>query len=269
MGYLEKLFLGTMVMFLSIVLFFFGMYFDLYEMLLGTSKQTDPLLSVGEFAYTRAAMERVARPIEIMPHSASNSEFGLPGSATELARLYTFTPPKMTPQETIGWWRERLKAKGLEGELLDMEALGHDREAHGELMVRVGALNRAKDHETAAAAIEEALRSLDARNLLVMRDLLLALAEAYNLAGKKEELERTSARLAEVAERVLAIRARAPGGREYSAAAAEAAREKDSPSKPPPLDDAARADMKARLLKAREEGKITAEEMEQMLEQLK
>lgn len=268
MNYLEKVFLGTMLLFLTIVLFFFGLYFDLYEMLWGAVKESEPLLSAGEFAYTRAAMERAARPIEIMPESLGNSYFGLPGSAEELSRLYDFMPPRPGPQAVVGWWRERLKSEGMiDGDLLEMEALGHDREAYGELMVRVNALARARDLETAAMALEEGLRAVEPRNLYVQQDMLLRLIEIYRLAGKDREAEQAARKLSEVAEQILTVKARAMNSAEMSSRAQEIVRERTAP--PGATDEKAKTELKARLLRAFDEGKIDRAQLDRMLEQIK
>ncbi|MBI4870826.1 MAG: hypothetical protein HY814_04585 [Candidatus Riflebacteria bacterium] len=268
MAYLERLFLGTMVAFMVIVVFFFGMYFDLYEMLAGGARASEPLLSAGEFAYTRAAMERVARPVEIVSRSYGNSDFHVPASAEELAQMYDFRRPRLPAREVVSWWRERLKGQGMpEGDLLEMEALGHDRESYGETMARVLPLMQSKDYVTASEFLEEAVRTADPRNLYVLRDLLARLVEAYHMMGEKAGAERAARQLSEVAEKILVIRAKCTSSTELTQAAAEVAQERQGTAKG--IEDATKSELKARLLKAFEEGKISRAEMDGMLEQLK
>jgi predicted nucleic acid-binding protein len=257
-----------MLLFIALVLGMFGYYFDVYEMLLGSVRENEPLLSVGEFAYTRSAMERIARPVEITSRTYSNSDFNLPRTAGELAQLYNFLPPRAGSRAVVAWWRERLKSQGMtDADLLEVEALGHDREAYGETMARVLALIRDQDFETAANLLEDALRASDPRNLLVQQDLLLRLVEAYHLAGRKPDAGRAASQLSEVAEKLLNIRSRALNDAELGRAAVAVAAERDAPEAS--LDDAAKTEMKMRLLKAFDEGKLSRAEMDAILAELK
>ena len=268
MGYLERLFLITMLLFIGIVLAMFGYYFDVYEMLLGAVRENEPLLSVGEFAYTRSAMERIARPIEIVSRSYSNSDYNLPRTAGELSQLYNFLPPRAGSRAVVAWWKDRLKSQGMtDGDLLELESLGHDREAYGETMGRVLALFRDKDYETAANLLEDAVRAGDPRNLLVLQDLLLRLVEVYHLAGRKPDAVQAARQLSEVAEKILNIRSRALNDAELGRAASAVAAERDGAEAT--LDDTAKAQMKTRLLKAFDEGKISRAEMDTMLSELR
>lgn len=273
MGYLERIFLGTMALFFFFILFLFGLYFDLENVWRGGVQAEEPAFALGEWVHTREAIERAARPMEVFSRSFGNSSFGVPASEGELLDLFDFLPPEGTREETLAFWRRTLLAQGVpEGPALELEVLGHDRELYTLYVLRLEEALRDDDLELAEAILEEALRAVDRKNLYVQRDLLYRQVEVRARLGRMEEASASARRLQTVLARILEIRLEARSDAEVILALDQLRQGEDKLDTPFVTNarevEARKTELKARLLRAREEGQVSESDTRAILERI-
>lgn len=214
MDSLEKLFLSCLVLFGMFILFLFGLYFDLGDMLASTFHRDERAATdIGITDRLIEKMEEHARPREIMPMHLDIPRFASQDdtSGDETARLamralgYAVAP--MNGKQIMQLKRASMLASGVQREeVLDMESLAADREEPSRVMREAQRLAGEKRFVEAAKVLQDAIGQTNPKNLLVLRDYLALQVQVY-LDGRQVDKAKESARkLYEMLDRVMAIR---------------------------------------------------------------
>ena len=211
MDSLEKLFLSCLVLFGMFILFLFGLYFDLGDMLASSLHRDERnATGVGITDHLIEKMEEHARPHEIMP-TALEVPRGGGGDGDEMARqamraLGRVTPP-MSGKTIIQLKRSSLLAQGIQREeILDMESLAADREEPSRVTREVYRLAAEKKYAEAARALQEAINHTDPKNLIVLRDYLGLQVQVYMDGHEVERAKESARKLYDMLDRMMAIR---------------------------------------------------------------
>ena len=291
MDSLEKLFLSCLVLFGMFILFLFGLYFDLGDML-ASSFHHDERAATGVGITDRLIerMEEHARPHEIMPTELNMPTFvtmddrlGNDETARQAMRALGRCVAPMTGKQVSQLKRQSLVAAGIQREeIIEMESLAADREEPSNVMRRATQLAGEKRFADAARELQTAIQATNPKNLLVLRDYLNLQVQVY-LDGKQVDKAKESARkLYEMLDRIVAVRTLEGPKPEIEQEIVMLKTEKErldsmyqdlqkrseETGSPVGLTASEKAQMKDSLTRARSEGKMTEEEFQRAIKEL-
>lgn len=214
MDSLEKLFLSCLVLFGMFILFLFGLYFDLGDMLASSFHRDEHAATdIGVTDRLIEKMEERNRPREIMPthldipRFASLDERSGDETARQAMRALGRVMAPMSGKQIIQLKRQSMLASGVQREeVIEMESLAADREELSKVMREAHRLAGEKRFAEAAKALQDAMGQTNPKNLLVLRDYLGLQVQVY-LDGRQVDKAKESARkLYEMLDRIVAIR---------------------------------------------------------------
>lgn len=226
MGYLERLFVGTMLLTGLLILFFFGLYFDLGDMVAGSFGTTPTLRTGMELDHIREGRRRgyeTERPTgAALPPPAPLQGRPRPSSPVDYGR-FVHRSPAISPEVLLDREVRRLQRQGfVNEEFIQMRAIYEVDRSLVPIFDRYDQLIASGDTEGAIAELLAAREALDKKNLLGLRDILQYLGQAYVLAGKDGDASANLKELMDLQERILAIEQQAElhqdaAGKEYAA----------------------------------------------------
>lgn len=215
MDSLEKLFLSCLVLFGMFILFLFGLYFDLGDMLASTFHRDErSATGVGITDRLIDKMEEHARVREIMPghleiprFASMDDSMGAEEMAKSAMRALGRGNPPMTGEMIMKLKRASLVASGVQREeVLEMETLAADREASSKVMREATRLAGEKRFAEAANKLQEAIGQTSPKNILVLRDYLNLQVQLYLDAKQVDKAKEAARKLYEVLDRIVAVR---------------------------------------------------------------
>lgn len=210
MGDLEKIFIGTMILTGLLILFLFGLYFDIGDIVAGTFKGHTPSFGqdLDQIRRARAGsfLDEAPAPRASLPRTSSAPRESRPIDY----RRYIVPRPPVSQAVLFDREVRRLQRKGfIDEEYIRMKALY---EVDRSLVAALDGFDRhmdAEDYDGAIAALLEALEHIDPGNHLARRDLQRHLYQAYILSGKDAEATRSLSELTLLHEKIVAIEERA------------------------------------------------------------
>jgi hypothetical protein len=214
MDSLEKLFVSCLVLFGLFILFLFGLYFDLGDMVTASLSRGElAATSIGHTHDLISEMEWRARPREILPtalgssHPRGGEVFDGAEMERSVLKANRRTPGTITGKDMVAWKRKQLVRAGVASEaLLDMEALAEDRDEYRRVMAEVDRLTADRRPAEAARVLAEAVGQHDPKNVIVLKDYLTRLVQLHLEARQVEKAKEVSRRLYESLDKILAIR---------------------------------------------------------------
>lgn len=213
MGYLERLFLGTMVLTALLILFLFGLYFDFGAMFAGTLRGGS--LSLGQEQDASRQRRRL-----VYDKGQRQTDRGGPLTSTRtrprkaegrppFERILA-PPPAVSKQTLVDREVRRMRRRGYTDEqYIQMKAFYNVDRSLIPILDEYDKLIEAKDYDGAVALIRRALEDMATENLMQRRDLLQYLGNALVLAGKDEEARKNMLELTTAQERVLQLEQKA------------------------------------------------------------
>jgi hypothetical protein len=211
MGDLEKVFVGTMMLTGMLILFLFGLYFDLGDIVAGTFGGHAPSFGqdLGQIRRARSGsfLDEEAAPKAKLPTVSS----GTPRVARTIDYQRFVVPrPPIPPAVLFDREMRRLQRKGfVDEQYMRMKAIYEVDRSVVATLDRFDRHMDSEDYEGAIQALLEALEHLDPANHLARRDLVRHLYQAYILAGKDAEATKALSQLTTLHEKVVAIEERA------------------------------------------------------------
>lgn len=294
MDSLEKLFVSCLVLFGLFILFLFGLYFDLGDIVAGMLHRDEKgATGVGLTDELIRQMEWKARPREVMPthliDSADLQNFsGADDASMEYSVMHAYCglPRAMTGREKVQVRRKQLVQQGFtREEFLEMESLGEDRDEFQRTIIEVDQLAAGKHYAEAAKLLGTTIEQANPKNLLLLRDGLRYQMQLFLDAKQFDRAKETSRRLYDVLDRILTIKGvaypedqRQGLDKTLAELKAEKARLDEiyqdfqkrtaETGSPTGITADEKAQMKEALTKARQEGKITDEEYKRTVKEL-
>lgn len=290
MDSLEKLFLSCLTLFGMFILFLFGLYFDIGEMLASTIQRDDRTATgIAMNASMIDTAEERGRPRELMPTALSIPSSGggdlqdrAEAEHAVLRRLgVTYTKP--TAKQMVTTRREELKSQGVtREEVLELESLAADFEEPARILGDARRLAEQKRFAEAAKMLADALAATNAKNLLVQRDYLNLLVQMQLELKQVDAAKETARRQYEVLERIVMIRNLEGGHAGLQAEAERLRAEKErldhlyqdlqkrteETGSPMGLTPKEKADIRDAITKARSEGKMSEDDYQRALKEL-
>ncbi len=177
---LEKIFLGTIMLFACVILALFSLYFDVADMFKGGLESSSGF-TMGMHEHQEDGERRRGASIEIMPSDGlGNSKLGVPSS---WAGFVGYAYSGSVRNEKATFLRSRKKAlrkKGIRNEeLLNMLAKSEYRMAIRRHMQDVDVAIRQQDYEGAIRTLKEAIQKTDRENFLLLSEYYSRLREVY------------------------------------------------------------------------------------------
>lgn len=215
MDSLEKLFLSCLTLFGMFILFLFGLYFDLGDML-ASSLHRDERNATGVGITDRLIekMEEHARPREIMPtmldipRGNGGYDSGGDETAKQAMRALGRTQAPISGKMVQNMKRAALMASGVQREeIIEMEALGADREESSRIVNEARSLMGQKRFADAARMLGEAMQQTNPKNLIALREYMQLQVQAYLDNRQVDKAKEAARKLYEMLDRMLAIRA--------------------------------------------------------------
>lgn len=213
MGYLERIFLGTMLLTALLILFLFGLYFDVGGMVAGTFQGRQ--LGFGQDLEAVRSRRRIAysdedkRQDNTPRTSFATGPRARPSSPVNYDR-FVRRRPSVQKEVLVDREVRRLKRKGhTDEEYIRMTALYEVDHSLVPIFDDYDRLVDAEDYEAAIDILREARKHVDPENPLALRDILQYLGQAYILAGQDEEARKNLEELMSLQERILEIEKRA------------------------------------------------------------
>lgn len=217
MGYLEKIFLGCMALFALFILFIFGLYFDLGEMFRGGMDRSGTLTRGAAVDRVVDRLETVARSAPAVEERARSGRRSLrsapsfPSTRTAVRARWEriFKPPTPSLADRVEKHRRFLVKQGfVSKDFIEMEALAQNRTVPDRVIPRVRRLLADGDFEGATAALEQALTEVEPANLKIRQELIAQLAEIQFMAGDLEGAQKYTALNNDALGRILDVQSR-------------------------------------------------------------
>ncbi len=299
MGYLEKVFLGSLLLFALIILFMFGLYFDLGSMLQGSLRKGSSSTGARGYGSSLERLERESVDPEIRvrrtsaPSYVTRAAVSYDTQAAEAnfaaiyARVSTVQPPP-TLEERQEFKRKQLRDKGYGDPYIEMELGRMNKRPVEEAHDRADELMKQGLYDDAEAMLLELMSELEPGDLMTMQRYNMKLQEVYFESGQLDKYRSRMQEIFALEERILALQAASPdmndkwdseavklrqqelaqkrsefGGwfQEYSAYAQETGGKAQ-------LTDSMRSRVKAELLRGKEAGKVSPEDLASALAEL-
>lgn len=214
MGQLERLFLGSLVLTGLFILFLFGLYFDIGDMVAGTFKGNR--VGFGQDQKLIATRRRLSQEEQPEPRLARRLQGRSGGSrrgggSGRINYRKFVRRPQIVPRDAlIDREVRRLQRKGfVDEQFIRMRAIYEIDRTLIPVFDQYDQLMDAEDPEGAIEVLQEALRHLEEENLLGKRDIYRYLYQAYVMAGKDREATEGLAQLTELHEHIVSIEERA------------------------------------------------------------
>jgi hypothetical protein len=210
-GQLERLFLGSMLLVGLLILFLFGLYFDIGDMVAGTFKGNAVGFGQDQAMITRRRRasykeKKPARSAPRLHHSGAGGGSTRPPNY----RRYITSLPRIPRDTLIDREVRRLQRKGfVDEEFIRMRAIYTIDRSLIPFFDRYDQLMDAGDHQGAIDVLLEALAGVEEKNLLGKRDILRYLYQAYIMGGEDTQATRRFEELTLLHERIVAIEERA------------------------------------------------------------
>ncbi|MBI4867753.1 MAG: hypothetical protein HY816_12450 [Candidatus Wallbacteria bacterium] len=302
MGYLEKVFLGTLILFALLILFMFGLYFDIGSMMKGTVQRTSDMGGPGSYSRATAQIERSSVKPEVtvrdihtrrMPSSSSSSSSAQDRSVAEanFDSIYSRVskvqgPPTM--EEKMDLKRKRLASQGYGQEFIEMEVRSMDDRAVDDTCGQVDGLMSKGAYDDAEKLLLELMAAADPRDLINMQRLRMKLQQLYFDSGQLEKYRETMKQLFDGEEKILSIQAASKMMEDKRDAEAIQSRQTELSKKRGEFDqyfdqiqqqvaetgsvkklsERQKSEIKAGLLREQEAGRISADALQEALTQL-
>lgn len=299
MGYLERVFLGTLLLFALLILFMFGLYFDIGSMMQSAMQRSGD--ATGPSGFSRAAdqLERSAIKPEVTVRDVNPRGF-TPAPAAQagisagdanflaiFAKCATAKPPPGRA-ELIDRKRKELAAKGFGQDYIEMEVLSMESTAMDDIEKQVNPLVTKGDYDAAERALLEILATLDGRDLMTMQKVRMKLQHVYFDSNQLDKYRETMKLVFDTEEKILALQAgsrlmddkrTAEGIKQEQADLGKKRQEFDSwfeqissqakkTGHPNKMDEATKVEVKAGLLREQEAGRISPKALQEALGQL-
>lgn len=292
MGYLERVFLGSLLLFALVILFMFGLYFDLGNILQGIAKKSSEMGGGFDRSVERLERSAVRREITAGRSFAAVTDRpvtrGAGPSIAQLYQKYSRVPPPPTVEDLMEIRRKELVEEGFGDEYVKMEVLGMDRTLVHKIEKAMEAALAAGDPEEAASLILEAISETDPDNLYVLQQLYIRLGRVYYNTSRLDEYQQVVEKLYDIEESILDIKESsklAEDERIYEEIQKKRARVEEERRQLPAyikllehqkekaggvnkLTEDQRDALKAQLVQARDAGEITQAEMDEILGQV-
>ena len=297
MGYLERIFLGTMVLFALGMFFIFALYFDVGDMFTGT---LDKRGTISRGAAVNRLIEGIERKNRVKPDKSSDANtfsrraraapnFSCSRRAIR-SRYDRFFPRKIKRGlKRVEQYRKILRKKGYTNEdYIEMEALAQNKEVEKGCVPPAERAMAEGRFSTAIELLEQALKEINPKNLKLRTLLLQKLTQARLLNNDLEAAQRSQDKVLALSERILNIKSQSKliDSEEYKE---EINRERKQLLERRDIQEKffkdlqrrkeitgswngylneERAKMKAGLMKAKREGKISEKQYQEVLDQL-
>ncbi len=215
MGYLEKIFLGTMVLFALGIFFIFALYFDVGDMFTGALDQrgaisrgaaVDRLIDNIEKRARRAGPKK--RRVRTSRSASAAPRFSTSGGAIK-KRYAKFFPRKIKKGAArVEQYRKFLRGQGFSNnEFIEMEALAQDKTVMKRYIPFVKQFIADGEFDEAIKLLEKALREINPKNLKVKGELLNKLVQVKMMANDLDGAQRASDERLDNADKMLQIKA--------------------------------------------------------------
>ena len=294
MDSLEKLFISCLTLFGLFILFLFGLYFDLGDILAGMLKKGDAASTgIATSDYQMRLMEWQGRKREIMPMSLMDPAKGVldmrdddPNSVLGAILTNSGYYRPITTKDRMEMRRQELHRQGcVRQDYVEMEALACDREEFDKVMVQARQLAADKQYNAAIGLIQRALDQTDPKNLYVLKDYTSFLLQLQTDGRQIDKAEETAKKLYELLDRILMIQRTGVGpGRQDEIAAiqtrikgekdrlgdyfAEVKKRTAATGSATGLYPEEKEDVKATLRKLKDSGQITEADYQRSLKML-
>lgn len=288
---LEKLFVSCLVLFGLFILFLFGLYFDLGEILASSFRQDEKAATgVGQTEELIRRMERAAMPKEIQPTKLATPQGGGQGPSPEteraILRRYCKIAPIPNGADLAAIRRRQLiKAGFARDDFIEMEALAEDRDEFRRVMSDIQRLMFEKRWPDAIRRTQEALAALQPANHLLRKEYQGLLVQLYLESRQLDRAMDAAKQLNDTIERVTMIRSasakesnRAEADQQIATLKEEKARIEEmfqdlqkrqaENGTPFGLTASEKNGIRDAITKARKENKITEEEYRRTLKEL-
>ncbi|MBI4872227.1 MAG: hypothetical protein HY814_11745 [Candidatus Riflebacteria bacterium] len=300
MGYLEKVFLSTLLLFALVIIFLFGLYFDLGSMLQGTVQRTGDASTQGSFDRGAAQLERASMAKEVTIKDRLSVPFAGPrpvatpgisaGDANFAALFARYNQGKLPPplDELQDRRRKELASKGFTQEYIEMEVRAMEDKPVMDSCMQIDKLMEEGKVEEAEQMLLEAIAGVDPRDLMTLQRYRMKLQQVYFDSNQLDKYKTLMKQVFETEEKILTLQASSPlmedkriaegirkeqEGLEQKKAefdpwfdgVSKMAQETGSPHK---MTDSMRAQVKAGLLREQEAGRISQKDLQDSLAQL-
>jgi hypothetical protein len=212
---LEKLFLSFLTLFGMFILFLFGLYFDLGEMLASNfHREERQNTGSGVTDHLIDGAEERGRTKEIMPTAlqapgavTSDDSLDINEMMKASMRYNNRTLPPPTTKELMGTKRAQLVAQGVtREEVLELEALGVDCEDRNVKLAEARRAAAEKRWDDAARILGEGIANTNPKNLLALRDYHQFLVQLYYDAKQIDKGREAARKLWDILDRIIMIR---------------------------------------------------------------
>lgn len=299
MGYLEKVFLGTLLLFALLIIFMFGLYFDVGSMLQASARKMDSAGAHGGFERSTAQVERQAVKAEITVKDTLSTPFarrpvalsGVSAGDANFVAIFAQcnqAAPNPTVEQLGDKKRKELASKGFSSEYIEMEVRGDDDKAVYDSCEQIDALIAKRSFDEAERLLLEQIGALDPRDLMNLQRLRMKLQQVYFESEQLDKYREVMKSVFETEEKILSIQAASPliedkriaDGLKKEQEALQSkkaefdpwfdhiqkqAQETGSVHK---LPETMKAEIKAGLLREKEAGRITPQDLQDALSQL-
>lgn len=209
MSTLEKIFLGTMLLFACVILALFSLYFDVADMFKG-GLESGSGFTMGMYEHQSEGERRRGAAVEIMPGSGlGNRSLGVPSSWGGFIGCAYTGGGRNDKALFVKSRKKTLRKKGIRSEeLINMLAKGEYRMEIRRHMQDVDVAIRQQDYQGAVRALEEAIRKTDRDNYLLLAEYHERLREIFFVYLKNyPRATATTAKLRDLQKQITRIRA--------------------------------------------------------------
>ncbi len=212
MNFVERIFLGVFVLFSIFILFVFSLYFDLEDILRGAVARNEPISSRAVASISIDSMRKLAmskrrggaKSVVVPMHTYIPTSDG----ESMLRYFLSATAPRLpSVEDRKREYRRYLERKGCKDADYIRMMMGYRfcEEQNAVLARAEDALLEGRVEE-AIETLESLLSTTDKSNLLLVRDILMRLQQAYLAAGRIDEAEKLDAKIIGILERITRLK---------------------------------------------------------------
>jgi len=217
-GYLEKVFLGTMVLFALVIGFLFSLYFDLGKFLQGEFTKADTITRgaavdrlVDRLEHTARTRPEPGEPVRREGNRCTRTAPSFAQSRAAVAERYAalYRPHRPSRDERVEQYRRFLVSQGFSNKAyIELESLAQDRRALQSVLPTVRASMHAGDYDSAVLMLEQALRDVPEANMHLRLEIISMLSEAHIMAKDLGKARESVQRGIELQQRILDIKSK-------------------------------------------------------------